>query len=376
MKPALVVFGEDWHGLPSSTQHLVKALMRNYRILWVNSIGLRRPTLSLRDFKRAATKVLHRLSGASKPQTSEAQAQASVDVTTLNILTWPAPRSRVIRCLCAWAIAWQVRRELTKLGMHNPTLWLSLPTAGDACQLIPHKALLYYCCDDFSSLAGVDHATVEQHEKALVNAADHIVISQASLQTKWPQKPAVLLPHGVDYALFSQPAPRASDLPNGGPIAGVYGSIASWLDQALLKKVASQLPNWQFVFVGKVEVDVSTLASLPNVHFLGPRPHDQLPRYSQHWDVAMLPFIQCDQITHCNPLKLREYLAAGSPIVSTRFPAAEEYEPLVHIADNADAFSYALGMQQQNRQARLRRMHAVERESWQARADVLATLIG
>lgn len=374
MKPALVVFGEDWHGLPSSTQHLIKALTQHYQVLWVNSIGLRHPRLTAHDVQRALSKLARKLLGSSAK--AQSTTPSGLDLTTMNILTWPAPKSAIMRKLCAWAIACQVRRQIKRLGMDNPTLWLSLPTAGDACQFIPHKALLYYCCDDFSSLAGVDHATVAQHEKALVQAADHIVISQASLQNKWPQKKSVLLPHGVDYGLFSQSAKRAEDLPQGHPIAGFYGSIASWLDQELIQRVATQLPHWQFVFVGKIEVNVSALSALPNIHFLGPRPHHELPRYSQHWDVAMLPFIQCEQITHCNPLKLREYLAAGSPVVSTRFPAAEEYAPLVHIADNAEGFAYALGIQQHNRYARLRRMHAVEAESWQARASVLANLIG
>ena len=42
-KPQLVVLGEDWGQHPSSTQHLIKRLLPDYQVLWVNSIGLRRP---------------------------------------------------------------------------------------------------------------------------------------------------------------------------------------------------------------------------------------------------------------------------------------------------------------------------------------------
>jgi len=39
----LIVFGEDWGSHPSSTQHIVSHLAANRRVLWVNSLGLRRP---------------------------------------------------------------------------------------------------------------------------------------------------------------------------------------------------------------------------------------------------------------------------------------------------------------------------------------------
>ncbi|MGI9485215.1 MAG: glycosyltransferase family 1 protein, partial [Geminicoccaceae bacterium] len=40
---SLLMFGEDWHGLPSSTQHLARQFMTRRHVTWVNSIGLRRP---------------------------------------------------------------------------------------------------------------------------------------------------------------------------------------------------------------------------------------------------------------------------------------------------------------------------------------------
>ncbi|MDF5425756.1 glycosyltransferase family 1 protein, partial [Vibrio parahaemolyticus] len=65
----IVVFGEDFGGLPSSTQHIVKRLAANHRILWVNSIGLRQPKLDSKDIQRALnklTRVFHNV-GSHKP---------------------------------------------------------------------------------------------------------------------------------------------------------------------------------------------------------------------------------------------------------------------------------------------------------------------
>src|SRR5205814_3062592 len=56
----IVCFSNDWDGDPLSKMHAMKILARENRILWVNSIGNRRPTASARDARR----ILKKLSGA------------------------------------------------------------------------------------------------------------------------------------------------------------------------------------------------------------------------------------------------------------------------------------------------------------------------
>ncbi len=56
MARGMVAFGEDWGGLPSSTQHIVGRLARDRDVVWINSIGMRRPRLDARDFARVVAK--------------------------------------------------------------------------------------------------------------------------------------------------------------------------------------------------------------------------------------------------------------------------------------------------------------------------------
>jgi glycosyltransferase involved in cell wall biosynthesis len=58
------------------------------------------------------------------------------------------------------------------------------------------------------------------------------------------------------------------------------------------------------------------------VHFLGRRPYSTLPSYCKAFDVALLPFVDNQLTQNANPLKLREYLAAGLPVVATDIPEA------------------------------------------------------
>ncbi|ETY66372.1 glycosyltransferase domain protein, partial [Vibrio parahaemolyticus EKP-028] len=65
----IVVFGEDFGGLPSSTQHIVQRLATNHRILWVNSIGLRQPKPTGKDIQRLVSKISRVIgnTGSDKP---------------------------------------------------------------------------------------------------------------------------------------------------------------------------------------------------------------------------------------------------------------------------------------------------------------------
>ncbi|QFT09830.1 glycosyltransferase [Vibrio sp. THAF190c] len=366
----LIVFGEDFGGLPSSTQHLVRHLAKQHKVLWVNSIGLRQPKLNLKDTTRA----LNKLVGRSNAQTQNMLPEQAFDnITVVNLKTLPAPRSFVARKLAKELMLAQLKPVIKKLGMKNPVLWTSLPTAADLCGHLGETHVVYYCGDDFSALAGVDHNCVARHEQSLIEKADVIFAASQKLMDKFPSEKAHLLPHGVDFALFSNPAKRATDLPSHHrPIAGFYGSLSQWLDYDLIEKTALARPDWDFVFIGPNELEQLALPVLSNVLYLGPRAHHQLPSYSQHWDVSWLPFVDNEQIRACSPLKLMEYLAAGTPIVTTPFPALKPYQEYVTTVNNAEQASQALT---HARQSCSGSPTIVEKESWETRGEIVHSIL-
>jgi UDP-galactopyranose mutase len=77
-------------------------------------------------------------------------------------------------------------------------------------------------------------------------------------------------------------------------------------------------PDWHLVLVGPVvKIDRAHLPQLPNIHYLGPKAYEDLPRYMAGWDVGMLPFALNESTRFISPTKTPEYLAAGLPVVST-----------------------------------------------------------
>lgn len=366
----LIVFGEDFGGLPSSTQHLVSRLADSRKVVWVNSIGLRQPKLSFGDAKRAAYKLMGKSKAHYQPM---AKANDNPNITIVNLKTIPAPASNFA---CSLAKKWMLSQLLPIIEqqqLQSPILWSSLPTAADLCGELNEAAVVYYCGDDFESLAGVDHHTVRNHEKKLVEKADLIFAASSNIKTKFPAQKTELLPHGVDVELFATPAPRAHDLPNGDrPIAGFYGSLSEWLDYELVRELTAKMTDWDFVFIGPNEKNQLQLPKTDNLFYLGAKPHHLLPQYSQHWNVSLLPFKHNSQIEACSPLKLMEYLAANRPIVTTDFPALAPYKNHVQVANSAELMEQAI-RQVQNDTPNTRPL--VGQDSWDKRSEFVDRML-
>jgi polysaccharide pyruvyl transferase CsaB len=160
----------------------------------------------------------------------------------------------------------------------------------------------------------------------VVEDADLVAASARTLLAKIrnTRPDAVLCPNGVDYRFFADVGsgdPPADIAPLiGRPIIGYYGAIAEWLDFSLIARAASELAEYEFIFIGPLYADsVSSRLEVferPNVHWLGPKPYQELPAYLHAFDVATIPFL-VNEVTHAvSPVKLFEYMAGGCPVVT------------------------------------------------------------
>ncbi len=367
MKTDLVVFAEDWSAFhPSSTQQLVQQLIADRKVLWVNAFGLRRPRMSPQQLERS----LERL---AEIPTTTISGPTRGGLRVLAPRTVQTPAYTLTRDMTQGMVERQVRAALQEMGIERPLLWLGVPSAADMIGLLDERALVYYCDTDYSTLADVDSALLAEQERSIVAKADLIVVPHKRLLAKFPTAKTRLLPHGVDFRLFSTPAPRAPDLPAGVPTAGCYGCLPERLDAALLAETAHRLPHWYFVFIGPLDILPDTLRHLPNIRFLGPREHTELPGYVQHWDASLLPIRQNHGARSYSPLKLSEYLAAGRPIVTTELPALNGYRDLVRVANTPAAFAAALeAARKEGVSRRSERQARVAPDTWGRRSRELS----
>jgi glycosyltransferase involved in cell wall biosynthesis len=216
---------------------------------------------------------------------------------------------------------------MRKLSFTRPINWVFNPTAAVIAGTLGEDELIYHCVDEYSAFSGVTSRAVLDLEEQLLRKADLVIVSaEPLLQSKSRINPeTVLVRHGVDYSHFrktldqeTQVPPEIAGLPR--PVIGFFGLIADWVDVELMADVARRFPQGSLVVLGKATTDVSPLAALPNVHLLGRKPYTDLPAFCKGFDVALNPFRISELTLNANPLKVREYLAAGLPVVSTDIP--------------------------------------------------------
>jgi hypothetical protein len=299
-----LVFGDDWGRHPSTTQHLVRHLGERGRVVWIDSIAMRSPRLSAADARR----VWGRL------RAGQTAAGAAPDPHWM-----VRPRPRVLPWHLSPPIAALNRAALARatgqaLGGELPVVLAANPVAALYLDAIPHAALAYLRLDNYAELPGVDPVLARIAEDRMLSLADLVVGTARRLLPAGV--PGLYLPQGVDAELFG----RVPLDPPAGQVLGFYGLLASWIDLELIAAVARAAPAWTLEFVGRVDVDIAPLRDLPNVRILPPVPYAELPRAMAGWRAAWAPFRLSELTVAVNPLKIREYLAAGLPTFCAPLP--------------------------------------------------------
>ena len=159
------------------------------------------------------------------------------------------------------------------------------------------------------------------------------------------------------------------------PIIGFYGALAPWIDFKMLNKIAAKHEEWEFVYLG---VDYNgaaiDLEIRDNVHNLGAKNYDTLPRYAKYFDSAMIPFRQGEIAKATSPVKLFEYMAAGLPTVCTRDLQECRGYKFVYMAEDSDEFEKYLARaikDHKNVKSREELLSQAKENTWAKRARVI-----
>jgi glycosyltransferase involved in cell wall biosynthesis len=332
----IICFANDWDSDPLSKKHIMMRLARRNRILWVNSIGTRNPRASARDIRRAAGKLSQFARGCRK---------VSENIFVYSPLAVPFHGNRLARWANKLWLSWSVRRACKQLGFRNPITWTFLPSSAEVVGTLGEKQIVYHCVDEFSEFTGTDKAALLKMEQRLIQKSDVCIVSSGPLfQAKRLYNPyTFLVTHGVDVEHFRKACDPRTVVPEelaklSRPVIGFFGLVADWVDLELIRFLAFARPDCSFVLIGKIDTGTESLRGLANVHLLGKRDYSQLPGYCKGFSVAILPFAINALTIAANPLKMREYLASGLPVVSTAIPEAQRLGSLVQIGETNQQF--------------------------------------
>ncbi len=379
--PANVVCfgGEDWwyHNRGHCDIQFMRQFARHGSVLYINSIVMRK--FNVGEGAMFWKRVRRKLKSITRGLVPVDERFTVYSPVTAPVHHWPGARGINQFCLRQ-----QVRWGMRRLGMRRPLVWVNMPAACDTALALPRSGLVYQRTDRFEDHPGVDRERIRAFDRRLKEAADLTFYSNRAFYEEEADqcRRAAYIEHGVDYDQFvaaaeaADPPADVADLPR--PIVGFFGGIDSHkFNLPLIAEVARRLPDLTFVFVGKASIDTAPLARLANVHLLDQRAYEEIPRYGAAFDVCVLPFNQNRWIAAMNPIKLKEYLALGKPVVATPFGELSGYAGLVHVADGAEAFAEAVrrALSDNSAEAISARRARVATHSWHRKAeDVLGIL--
>jgi glycosyltransferase involved in cell wall biosynthesis len=335
----MICFANDWYADPLSKKHLMVRFARNRRILWINSVNNRRPRMAIKDLRRVFQKFSEFRHGL---------LQVHKGIWVLTPLYIPFHGNPVVRALNRRLLGSQIRHALARLQIRRAITYTFAPTSADVAGTLGEKAIVYHCVDEFSAFSDAG-AEVAERERELLSKADVVLCSAAGLyeRKKGHNPHTYLVTHGVDYEFFRKATcadtPVAEELQSlPKPILGFTGLLADWVDLALLAELAKRRPEWSIVLIGRSDVDLKVFDGLNNVHLLGHRSYNRLPEFLRGFDLALLPFVNNELTVNANPLKLREYLAAGLPVIASPIPEVARYAGLVVLAKTAEEYELAI----------------------------------
>jgi glycosyltransferase involved in cell wall biosynthesis len=335
--------GQDfwYHNRAHSDIQLMRNVAEHRRVLFVNSIAMRMP------IPGRSTQAWRRIWRKAKSMAKLVRAPISElpNFHVMTPVTLPLYGSATARWLNAAIVRTQVQLVSWVLGIKCPSYIVTIPTAWDVVRPMPRRSLIYNRSDLHSSFPEADKALIERYEAQLLRHCDFVCYVSRALMAHERASTgtrAMFLDHGVDLDHFralpwKRQAADTRDLPR--PRIGFFGGLDDYIiDFDLLERLATDIPDASLVLVGDATLSMERFAKFKNVHWLGFKPYEEIPAYGSAFDVALMPWLDNDWIRHSNPIKLKEYLALGLPVVTTDFPEAHQYAEHLAIAKNADDF--------------------------------------
>jgi glycosyltransferase involved in cell wall biosynthesis len=367
--------GGDWwyHNRAHLDMQLMRRFAQKTTVLYVNSVVVQKPLLNkksdfVKKFIRKAKSIMKGLK------------QSGEGFWVYSPFTLPVHHISVARSLNELLLRAQVNNIIRKLEIRDPIIWVTCPGACDTSIRLKRSKLIFQRTDRWEEFPNVDSDTIKRYDRKLKANADITIFVSSLLyeEERNECRKAFYLDHGVDYEMFAYAHENGKipqDIANiRKPIVGFFGGIDDHTsDIHFIENVIDLLPEVSFVFVGKASVDCRGLLARRNVWMLGQKPYRQITHYVKCFDVTIMPWRQNRWIEACNPVKLKEYLALGKPIVSTPFAELQKYQDVVYEAKGPKEFAECIkkGLAENNAEWVAARRDKVKHASWESKAELI-----
>lgn len=375
---SVVVFSAgDWwiHSHGHADLQLAKQLASSGRsVLIVNSMGL--------GLRRTSSRSLHGRALRKIRSVFRGWRRVDTNLAVFSPLFLPVFGFGPLSRLNARAVALQVAAVMLLLRFGTASALVANPTAGPVAASLRWRSRVFYQVDDYSKAEEANSSTIDSLVHSTVGWSDRVLYSSNALYTREKAsvgEKAIRFPHGVDLSLFNprnaaaEPGDLAS-IPH--PRVCSVGNLETFDRQQQIAEIAELLPEIQFVLVGNYQKLLPELRRA-NIHLLGKRPHEAVPRYLQHVDIGLLIVPRSEWGDAAEPVKLKEYLAMGLPVVANTYAGWTAHDSVIRaggtpaeIADLITATLHDGGPS--NTEARLAK---VAGEGWDSRSEQYLSIV-
>jgi len=377
----IICFGSDVWEYPGLQQTIMGLLSRNNRILFVNKLGTRKISINFSEFGiylNRAIRIFQRYNNHSD--------NVSSNISVCNPWVIPLVYNRAIMRLNKSIMHAQFSRLLPRLEFDNYILWVGTPTAASFLDIFDPTLTIYNPVDRYSAFSFVDSAKIAKYERDIAYRADAIICTADAIRRDLEpyNRHCFTVTHGVDVNHFHsvfQNNGVPEDIKNiPGPIIGFIGGIADWVNLDLLLDVTKRYPDANLVLIGKTYPNVKGLEQLErqsNVHFLGYKDYKVLPGYLKQCTVCLIPYVINERLVAVDPIKLREYLALGKPVVSVDLPEVRKLQDVVYIGENNKDFVDKIGkaMTEDNPSLTQERIRVAWQSDWGVKIEEISAIV-
>ena len=347
-KDILILSTADWDNpFWTNKQHVAVELANlGHRILYIDSIGLRRPSSSPQDLKR----IFFRLLKCFKPP-----EKVHGNLWVLSPIFLPFYSNKFIQKINRLWLGSLLHVSSKILNIHFSYLWTYNPLTTLFIDLKHFQFSIYHCVDEIKVQPRMPFELIEFAEKQLLQDTSLVLTTSIELTNSRKQlnPNTFYFPNVCDYNHFSRALDSRTIIPNDllstpSPRIGFIGALSGYkIDFSLLRFIAESRPGWSIVLIGKVGegdpwTDISLLNGLPNLYLMGPRSYEQLPSYLKGFDVGLLPNLINQYTKAMFPMKFFEYLASGTPVVGVELPALKDFEELACLEPTHEKFLHAI----------------------------------
>jgi hypothetical protein len=360
--------GDDyWHSLPHSRHHITEQLNKHFAVLWVNPIGSHMPSLKKKGLGGRMSRKLRSI--------TKFLQEVKDDFYVITYIKIPYFREGRIQLVNDLLIKWQTKLVCAWLKIDNPLLLYSTPGFANTLGTIKNCFSVYYYSDQYTEYRAFNAETkayTEALDRKLYENVDLVMCASQKIQDNVAAKTktkVVYFPHQVDYNFFhnnSDAIPQdIKDIKK--PIVGYYGSLSDSNEWDVIRYCVINRPQYNFVFIGRKAIKDTGLENSSNVYFLGKKPFQDIPSYGRAFDVGIMFWVRSEWIINCSPLKLREYLAIGVPVVSTFIEEVKQnFANIVYNASDKETFLEYLDKAIMNKDAERIQMgfEKVKNDNW------------